>query len=1034
MKFTGLRRRISSGASWFAILALLIGSAAQAAAGEAESSRLRFGLQLGGAFPDDAGARRFDGGGQAGLNALLSPSGSLYEQLLERLGGPARVNGPVREAALDPVLIFHGFVGYAFSSRGEARLSLGIYRGEATARFPYGVEGETGPESGHGSLSTDITGFTGTADLRWLFPSRGWTPFVGGGVRGEHVSPGDTKANLAGVLFTAEKAEGTTYLSPVVLGGARFGLGGNFAAEFEAAVVGKTIDDPGGGSAFAAEPELRLGIVWTPGRVAGAVDVSEGGPPPPEEDNPPPPEDDLRPPPEKDGPCEWTRERFRILIEGFPLPDLDLFCKAAEACLDAARAEQARKDAEARLAAAQADLARTRKQAEDFARYLGSDAAARNQAGDPGLTAHYRKVTADYAQAIANGEAAVAEAEAAAKQAQEAAAAARAACDQARAQAEAEFEKLRRLQDAWKEFQVELARCVTCEDIEILDRRVGDILEKIRAARKACEESLLGGERSDLDRAEAAYAEASEQAAEDAAAHDAAAAHCRELADEVRDAYQDCVDRSLEGIDHVLGDRVSGYPMKRSLNNGLDDGNLGPVWFRSGSDRSRFYRALNGCLRARVDGRTTKPNVLTKRSDLRRCKKAEKRAWRKAQRSQQAADEAEAAVREARARLGDAADAFGPFDDLEAWAAAWSSFLVEAGQDCEIRVKRCQEVGREGEKIPPLPDDCDPGEFRDRAQAAAHQAQDASDTIDGLLWGSCGGGRAAVAKAENDAAQVLGDDGALAELEAALAEREAALADARRLLAEGRCEQAAAAYRKAKAAAQRAAEACRRLKKLVAAAETSAQAAADAADGCKQDDARRTRQEADRQERQAQEARARAAAAAQREVDARKAKEAALRQAIECWNHYIEWLIENLGEDQANEIANELAQMGQLLAETSAAAAQAMAEAAATGAPSAGISAAGISGGVFQLGVGLFYAWMQWEIEGAISHLDRKITLGRTQMELIKQRGPCGAFTMGSDKFFFIRSGNVFHVWRISEEPGLFGGTKHEYLGGIPIR
>jgi hypothetical protein len=999
--------------------------------------KIHLGFLVGKAHPVDRGASSFMR--RARLDDALDPSGTLYERLSERLGGPFTTTRG--SFVLDDPFTFSVFAAYPFSPALEGRLSLGYYRAEASGLVTATVEGSTGPSFSRGTLTTDLSGVTVSADLRRNFRNGRTRPFLGLGVRFESISSGDTRGSLGGLEFSVPPTgwdEG--YLSPFITGGFRAPVIDRIALEVEALAVMKAFEGHEGINGYGFDTEYRAGIsVALSGAGARPSEASEKRPPPPEEGAPPPEETDLRPPPEKGGPCDWVKKRFRVLVDGFPMPDPDVFCRAAEVCQDAARKTHAADEADARLAGAKAKLARTEREARDFADFLGSDAAARNQAGDPGLAAHYREVTAGYAARTAREKTDVAAAEKAAAAAREAADDAAKACEAARAAAEAELARLRKATDAWKGFQADLARCVKCGDVEILDRKVGDILKRIRDARKACEDALLGRERSDLTNAEAAYEKASDQAAADAAGHDAAAAHCADLAEGVRAAYRDCYDRSLTGLDHVEGGHQRGYPARRTAHSGLDTGELGPVWFRHESDAHRFYKRMEDCLRARVNGRVTKPNPITLRRNLRNCKKAEKRAWRKAQRSQQKADQAEAAVRAARARLGDAGASFGPFDDLEAWAAGWSALMAQVGKDCDLRVKRCGDVRREGENgVPPLPADCDPAGLRDRAQAAADRAEDASDTIDGLMFSSCGGGRAAVARAQNDAKAVLGDHGALSALVKAIADRDAALAEARKLLAEGRCEEAAAAYRRARDAAQRAATACNTLKRLVAKAEASAKTAAEAADGCKQDDDRRRKQENDRRTREADERReaAQRAAAAKREAAqaAKRAEEDRIRRARECAIAYDNWLIENLGPEQAREELQKTADIMQELAQSGGEAASALAEAAATGKPPAGIIASGISSGIFEAGVGFLYMWMQWQIEGEVARLDKKINLGRAQIGIMNTGGPCGSFPMGADTYFFTRSGDKYLVYRISETAGIFGGKKLDYMGAISIR
>ena len=1014
---------------------LALACAAPSAAGDDGSDGLRLGVEFGRAHPVDSGAGHFRRTGS--LSEALDPSGALYGRISERLGGPFSVSRG--GAALNDPFTFHLFAATPLSRAIEGRATLGFYRAEASFPIHATVEGSTGPAAGEGVVTTDLTGFTASADLRWFIRNRRARPFLGAGVRFESLSPDDPRANLAGVEFTLPPVDGTTYLSPLVLVGFRADVVDRVSAEFEAVAVLKAFEGHHGLNGYGFDTEYRAGIsVALSGAGARSSEASEERTPPPEEGAAPPKETDLRPPAERGGPCEWMKKRFQVLIDGFPMPDLDVFCRAAEACQDAARKARAADEADARLAGAKAKLARTEREARDFAGFLGSGAAAHNQAGDPGLAAHYRKVTAGYEAKTARQQADVAAAEKAVTAARNAADAAAKACEEARAAAEAEVARLGKAADAWKDFQADLARCVKCEDIEVLDRRVGDILKRIRDARKACEEALLGAERSELANAEAAYEKASDQAAADAAEHDAAAAHCHELAEGVKAAYRDCYDRSLEGLDHVEGHHQRGYPARRNAHSGLDTGDLGPVWFHHEADAHRFYKRMEDCLRVRVNGRVTNPNPITLRRDLRHCKKAEKRAWRKAQRSQRKADAAEAAVRDARARLGDTAKSFASYDDLEAWAAAWSAFLARAGKDCDLRVKRCGDARRDGENgVPPLPD-CDVEDLTDRAYGASNQAEDAADVLGRLMLVGCDGGRAAVERARNDAKAVLGDHGALAELKQALADRDAALAEARKLLAEGRCEEAAAAYRRARDAAQRAAAACNALKRLVSRAEASAQAAAKAADGCKQDDDRRQQQENDRRTREANERReaAERAVAAKREAAAaaKRAELERIRQARECAIAYDNWMIENLGPEQAREELQKTADIMQELAQSGGEAASALAEAAATGEPPAGIIASGISSGVFEAGVGFLYMWMQWQIEGEVARLDKKINLGRAQIGIMNTGGPCGSFPMGADTYFFTRSGDKYLVYRISETAGIFGGKKLDYMGAISIR
>lgn len=747
----------------------------------------------------------------------------------------------------------------------------------------------------------------------------------------------------------------------------------------------------------------------------------------------------LAPPAEPDGPCDWVRVRFQILLDGFPLPDIDGLCGKAAACVEAVRAKQVADDARAARDAAKRAKERIERQKARFDDYLRSDAARRNTAGDPGLAEHYRNVQADDAQALADAHSALAEAEQALADADAEAARSAAACAAANAAIEAELARLRALLEAWEPFQLDLARCVECESIEILDGKIRDVLERLRRERAACEDALAGAERDALERARAASDAADAEAGENAAELDAQRAACRDIGAQVHAAYQECYERALEGLDFVEGESERGYRTRRRVDTGGGGPELGPPFFRTVTDARRFRRAMDDCVRNRRDGRVTKPNALTLRRDLSRCERKERAAANRARRSAAKAADAARAEADAQERLDAVLDALrGAYDGIEAALAAWLDHNGVTAEKCEFRRKECDRVRAEGEAAnAAIPAPCSAAAVLERGESAGARARDALARMGRLTRIACGGGRADGHRAANGADSVTKDDGLADQLAEAEARRKEALEEARRLLAEGRCEEAAAAFHRAAAAAREAVELCARASGALDAAERATAAAESSATTCEEDEARilaeeearrqeQERREAERARRGAEDAeRARRQARAQAEADAAKARACeatfdAIAREYELYDEARE-LLEDL-HDRASKALDVAGSIGQGAGEAAGATAK--------GASTRAAGASGVAAGALSLGATVFYWWMQAELTDAVERIGRGHERELLRAQLLFENagdGECGRITSRGVTYLWFKVGGHYRVFRFSHSRGV------EFLGDLEV-
>lgn len=737
-------------------------------------------------------------------------------------------------------------------------------------------------------------------------------------------------------------------------------------------------------------------------------------------------EEDLGPPPSADGPCEWTKLRFEALANAFPLPDLDELCSSTKVCIDARRKEHDEKKAKAKRAEAKKKYERAKRRAKRFNDYMNSGLSAKNVARFPDLGPHYRRVTkknaADEAEAKRAFEQASAGAERAAKQV----AAAKRACAKARTAIDAQIARLTSLLGKWENYKADLARCTDCDSLQVLLGKLREALARLKAARKRCEKGATAKEREDVEAAQKVHQQASHKAGRSAAKHGEKQRACAEQEARVRQEYRRCFEDALDGNDYVSGKRERGYGHRRSVRTGVGGEKLGPVWFASSDDALRFRRELKDCLRARENGRSTRPNTLSRRRELAKCRRAEGRARESAERDGRRARDAEAELRRAQAALEKAGQDFASWDRLEAALASWIDFLGNVQKECAQNKKRCDEVRKEGKgAVEGVTIACEPNLLRSNADRSRQRADSALSRMNALTRVGCSSGRAGAYGARRSAEAVTGKGGAASRAARALEQRDEALAKADRLLAEGRCEAAEAAYRRALRAAKNAARACEEGVRHQKAAQADAARAEREASAC--ESLENQRAEVERERRVAAE-RIAAEAESRRRAAAQAAAERRAREAESCAEKFKTWVRKHLDEEKAEGVVKQLDTLAQRSIETAAAGGQGVADAAGKavrGASTRTSVATGVASGLLNLGSSLFYSWVQSELTEAVVRIGTRVDRKYIQIDLMNARGRCGEIKKSGVTYFWLRIGRKFRVFKISSTAGF------QFLGDL---